>query len=353
MEAIEPYLLALAEGDATALHLRAKDRPFWRVEGELIPNGDPLPAGGAFDAMLDELTRLGRVDAWARDRDTEFVAASGGARFLVRLSRTSDGPSALLVRLTDPGPDAERLRIPEPAVRSVLGPPGLVLVMSGRDGGKSSSLAALLSSAACKSQRYILALQAPASLAIESGRSVVHAFQVGHDVPSHAAGVAMAIGLGADVIGIDELADAECASLALEAADGGACVVAAMHAHSLISGLDRFVALLRGPSERRLRGMLAQALRFAMHQTLVPSKQGRLVPAAEWLCGVRVANDMLRAGKEAEIPALFHGARVAGLRSFDDSLEELVRSHDLDRDEALRRAQNRSRFEQKTAGASA
>ncbi len=351
MAAIEPYLQALAEGDATALHLRGGDRPFWRVEGELIPNGDPLPCGDAFAAMLDELALLARVEAWTRDRDFEFVVAAAGARFLARLCRTGDGPTAILSRLRDVAPGAEALRLPDAAIRAVSGPPGLVLVMSGRLGGRSTALAALLSAVARRSPRYVLALQAPACCAIDAGRSVVHALQVGRNTPSHAEGIATAIRLGADVIGVDELCTPESAALALEAADGGALVLAAMHAQSLADGLDRLLALLKGPSERMLRSMLAQALRFAMHQTLVPSKKGGLVPVAEWLGGCRPANDMLRAGKEAEIPALFHGARVAGVHPFDDSLEELVRSHDLDRDEALRRAANRTRFEQKTTGA--
>lgn len=351
MAAIEPYLQALSEGDATALHLRGGERPCWRVEGELIANGDPLPCGAAFAAMLDELTRIARVDAWTRDRDIEFVTAAAGARFLARLSTTGDGPTAVLLRLRDPAPGAEALRLPDAAVRAVAGPPGLVLLMSSRHGGKSTTLAALLSEVARRSQRYVIALQEPASCPIDAGQSVVHAFQVGHDTPRHADGIATAIRLGADVVGVDEIRAPDSAALALEAADGGAMVVAALQAHSLPEGLDRLLALLEGPSERMLRGVLAHTLRFAMHQTLVPSRNAGLVPVAEWFGGCRPANDLLKTRREAEIPALFHGARAAGVRPFDDSLEELVRAHEVDREEALRRAGNRTRFEQKTAGA--
>ena len=81
---------------------------------------------------------------------------------------------------------------------------------------------------------------------------------------------------------------------------------------------------------------------------LLPAARGGRVPAHELLTVNRAVYNHLRDGRTQELHAVLSG-RSLGQRSLDESLEELIKAGAVEREEALRRARNRSAVDKKTA----
>ena len=96
---IDPYLTALREGDATVLHLTAGELPYWRVDDQLVPNGDPLPIGPEYEDLLQDLLDAGQMPPLGdlgTLEEIQFAFDASGGRFRVELYHSEAGFSAVV-----------------------------------------------------------------------------------------------------------------------------------------------------------------------------------------------------------------------------------------------------------------
>jgi len=348
MLAIEPYLAALRDGDALALHLRAGEPPYWRVGADLLPNGDPLPHGPAFDAMLDELLAVARSGSDPADADVEFAFEQGGCRFVCRIFAGRGGRHAVLRRVAVEVAAPDELRLPGPLVSALSHRSGLILVCGGGPGtGLSTTIASLVRSINTGQHRYVIHIEDPIELRTPAGQSFVHAIEVGVDTPSFAVALRTAISARADVVVVGRLEGAEATRLALVAADRGALVIAGVRASGAVDGIERILDAFPEEDAEYLRTVLAQSLRLSVCQQLVPGRVRDAVLVAEIVPATEAVRAAVRDGRLEDVDALLLDtrARSTGVRSADDALEALLAAEEIDRACAARHARNRSRFE--------
>lgn len=352
MPVIENYLVALAESDADGICLRPGAAPCWRERRSVVISGDPVPDGAEFDILLTELLERARLsDVAVRRTDViRFVFNEIGLRLRAEIHFSEEGPNVWIRKIPTSVPGADSLRLPPELVARAVEGPGLVFVSGATASGKTSTIAALAETVNAGQIGFIMMIERTAEYEFEPRRAVIHQVQVGVDVENHATALRVARQAGVGVIAIDELPDDECALLALEAANRGALVIAGVEARGPVDCLERFLARLPADEAALHRTVLAQSLRMVIHQTLLPAIGSGQVPAHEILTVNRAAFVQLRDGRTQELHAVLQGSgRSDGQRSLDDSLEHLVAAGLVAREEALRRARNRVRLEQKTA----
>jgi twitching motility protein PilT len=150
----------------------------------------------------------------------------------------------------------------------------------------------------------------------------------------------------ADVILVGELRDLETISLALQAAEMGALVLATLHTSGAAKTVDRIIDVFPGAEQPRIRLSLGDALAAVVSQLLIPTADGRgRVAATEILFRCQGLANAIREGATPMIRNLIQSGRKAGMRSMDDSLLELVGQKRITLDEALRKATEKTRFE--------
>lgn len=348
MPAAEQLLVALRDGGATDLHLRGGVPPCWRVNGDLLPHGDPLPAGEDFEALLLELLAIARLERLPDSGDLDFTFRALEGRFRAHVFPSEEGLNAVIRKIPSQVADPARLGLPEPVRALTAAGSGLVLVCGSSGCGKTTTVASLLEAISSASRRYIVTVEDPVEYVIAPCLSVVHQISVGTDAPSFSAGLKTALSARADVIYVGDLREAETVRLALHAAETGALVFATLHANGAVEALDRLLDLLPQEQHAVYRAALAQGLRMVLYQVLLPARTGGMVPATEIITGTRAVQGLLRENKTHELVSAIQSGRASGMRSLDDSLEELLAARTLAREEALAHARNRSRFEQKT-----
>jgi Tfp pilus assembly ATPase PilU len=138
------------------------------------------------------------------------------------------------------------------------------------------------------------------------------------------------------VILIGEMRDAETVQAALQAAETGHLVFSTLHTVNATETVNRLVDFFPAGQQQQVRFTLAGALRGIICQRLVPAIGGSRVPCLEILVNTgRVAERIADAGKTAEIDEVVAEGGYYGMRTFDQSLLELVKLGDVAADQAL------------------
>ena len=321
MPAISAYLAALANGDATGLFLKASARPAWKAGSLLVTNGDPLPGAKAFHEMLLDLTaQAGCLDRFHGSSDVTFALTEGGRRFRIHVWREEGGHALHAAPLESRPPTLEEAGLGAAFSEALRPERGLIVLAGPPRSGRTTTLAALLADVNENHARHIVSIERAPGFVIEPRRSLVEQILVGTDAPSVAAAASGALSAGADVLGIDAVADEDSLRAAVEAAEAGALVYAVTDGYDLADALDRLADLAPAHDAGMMRSRMAAQIRLAACQHLVRRKDGRCAVAAEALPGTPALNAALRELRFTDIAGLLDDRRTTGVRSLEASL---------------------------------
>jgi twitching motility protein PilT len=162
--------------------------------------------------------------------------------------------------------------------------------------------------------------------------SVVTPYEVGRDISSFADGVRAALRADPDVLSIGELRDSDTVSAALQAAETGHLVFAALHSPSETSQtINRIVSLFSSAEQERARFRLADTLRAAVGLRLIPKRDGSgLRAAAEIMIVNDAARRLIREGATHQLRSTLASARKDGSQTLESHLTDLVQRGDID-----------------------
>lgn len=324
---LESFLRALRETQGISdVHL-VGDVPTARSGGRLVT----LSVDDTCDSLVADLERDLSDDERSRlQRRGDVTVRRVGAHGLIRAHLYRErGRTCAALRLLDSAPPRfDDLGLPEAVRRFAGASSGLVLLTGPVGVGKSSALAALVREMdEMELDRHARIIESPTEWIHEPRHMLVTHVSVGsrQDADSYGSAVSSALRSDAQVIVIGELFhDDETIPAALEAAVSGALVFATTHAPTIAGALQALVDAFPPEGERRLRQMLADALRGGAALRLVPriDAVGR-ASAAE----VMVANDavrtMIRKGEFGSLRSVEESG-IDGMQTLEAHLNQLV-----------------------------
>jgi twitching motility protein PilT len=124
---------------------------------------------------------------------------------------------------------------------------------------------------------------------------------------------------------VGEMRDPETMSTAITAAETGHLVFATLHTNSAAQTIHRIVDNFNGDQQSQIRAQLASSLIAIVSQRLVPSTDGKVVPACEIMLNTSAIANLIRDNKIYEIPLVIETSSESGMVSLNRSLAELVR----------------------------
>jgi twitching motility protein PilT len=274
------------------------------------------------------------------------LGVPGIARFRVNAYRQQRGVDAVFRLIPAEPPTLLELGLPAELARLANFGQGLVLATGPGGCGKTSTLAALVRILNEERRDHVITIEDPVEYLHPPQRCVVNQRQVGRDTGSFARALRAALREDPDVIVIGELRDTETISLALTAAETGHLVLASMHTTNSIATINRLVGAFPPEQQGQARMLVSETLRAVVSQRLVPRADGTgRVPALEVLWGTRAVANLIREAKTYQIRSILQTGATHGMVALDASLDALVKSGTIDRDEARRAADNPQRFE--------
>lgn len=329
--------------EASDLHLKVGVPPIFRVAGELrLPQGlAPLTAEDT-ESLLSEIIppslrerydKTGDLD-FSTFQDTDETQADPAKprkpdRFRCNVFRAGGNMHGAIRRVKPEIPSFESLRLPD-VYREIADKTteGLVLVVGVTGSGKSTTLACMLERINATRPTNIITVEDPVEFQIHPRMSVVSQRELGIDVGSYKDALRFIVRQDPDVIFIGELRDHDTVMAAVQAAETGHLVFGSLHTADTMQCFSRVVEFFPQHEHDFIRSSLSGTLKAVCAQRLLPANKDvagvSAIPATEVLLANPSVKEAIKKGDDADIPAIIAASRQDGMRSFTDSLAELV-----------------------------
>ncbi|MCB1273659.1 MAG: Flp pilus assembly complex ATPase component TadA, partial [Leucobacter sp.] len=204
--------------------------------------------------------------------------------------------------------------------------------------GKSTTLAALIDLVNSERACHIMTVEDPIEFLHQHKKSLVNQREVGEDTHGFAEALRHVLRQDPDVILVGELRDLESIAMALTAAETGHLVFGTLHTVDAAQTVDRILDVFPAHQQGQVRSQLAGSLRGVVSQTLLRKPGGGRVVATEVLRMTPAIANLVREGKTHQIYSALQAGAANGMHTIDQSLAALVKSREVDYDEALGKA---------------
>lgn len=155
-----------------------------------------------------------------------------------------------------------------------------------------------------------------------SKRCLIQQREIGPHCASFAAGLRAALREDPDVILLGELRDSETIRLALTAAETGHLVLATLHTRGAPQAIERLVDSFPAEEKEPVRSQLAGSLQAVLSQRLAADRQGGRVALFELLINTPAIANLIREGKNHQLPGVLQTGQQAGMQTFDQSRQQ-------------------------------
>jgi twitching motility protein PilT len=326
--ALDTMLTAMVRAGGSDLHLTVHAPPTVRIHGSLhhLPDYDELEPVDT-EALVRAAVTDEQWQHFTAKRELDFAySIEGVSRFRVNTYQQRGSYGAAFRAIPHEIKPLDALGVPDQVSRFAALHRGLVLVTGPTGSGKTTTLAALLDLANRTRSAHIVTIEDPIEFLHEHKRCLVNQREVGSDTESFSLALKHALRQDPDIILVGELRDLETTSTALTAAETGHLVLATLHTQSAAQTIDRIIDIFPPHQQHQVRAQLSTALQGVVTQALAPRADvpGRTI-IAEIMFATPAIRNLIREGKNHQIPSFMQSSGGEGMLSFDQHLTERVR----------------------------
>jgi twitching motility protein PilT len=325
---LDTMLMALIEAQGSDLHLTVGAPPSIRVHGLLGPLPEYEPLEPADTEML--IRAAVNDEQWAKfehEHELDFAySIAGVSRFRVNLYLQRGSCGAAFRAIPHHIKTLDELGVPASVARFAHLHRGLVLVTGPTGSGKTTTLASLLDLANRTRSAHIVTIEDPIEFLHPHKRCLVNQREVGADTNTFSTALKHALRQDPDIILVGELRDLETTATALTAAETGHLVLATLHTQSAAQTIDRVIDIYPPHQQQQIRAQLSMVIQGIVTQSLCPRADGKgRTIVTEILSATPAIRNLIREGKNHQIPSFMQSGANDGMLTFDQHLSERVR----------------------------
>ena len=343
MEAsIDVLLRRAVSAGASDIHLKEGSPPIIRIEGELRRvEGESLQAADT-EAYAESIFTPKAAADFKESGSADF--AYGGDemdRFRVTAFRQRGSVSMILRRVVHGSKSFAELGLPRAVEGIAASKSGLVLVTGPSGSGKSATVSSILDWINRNRAAAIVTIEDPIEVLHPDKRSVVVQREVGVDTNDMAKAVRGAMRHDTDVIMISEIADAETAEAAMDAAETGHLVISTMRTTDPADTVNRLVSMFNDSTKALVRTRLATQTKAIISQLLIDNPNNGLVLVCEVLTNNERAQEWIMGADEpSSLVEIIKDGGFFGMQTFDQAILKHVVDRTVELDSALSHARN-------------
>jgi twitching motility protein PilT len=343
---LEDLLRQMPTLKASDLHLRVGEPPVMRIHGDLqrldYPRLTNLDVMELCYAILDDRQKRRLEENLGLDMAHEVHDL---ARFRVNMFFQQGSLGAVMRMIPLNVQTLDELGLPSVLKGLALLPRGLILVTGPTGSGKSTTLAAMVDHINDFRSEHIVTIEDPIEFIHRDKRCVIEQREIGQDTVSFAEALKHVVRSTPDVILVGEMRDLETIALAITAAETGHLVFATLHTTDAMQTVDRAVDVFPPQQQQQIRMQLSVSLAAVVSQGLMPLKGGGgRVPAFEIMICTAAIRAVIREGKTHMIYNLIQAGKDEGMIALDQYLADLVRSDQVDYEQALAKSSYPNEF---------
>ena len=273
------------------------------------------------------------------DDDFSF-AIPGLSRFRVSAYKQRGALSAVIRIISFHLPDIKDLGIPDYVIHLGDSGKGMVLVTGPAGSGKSTTLACMIDQINKTQHKHIITLEDPLEFLHRHNQSIVSQREINVDTENYVTALRAALRQSPDVILLGEMRDYETINVAMTAAETGHLLLSTLHTIGAANTIDRIIDVFPANQQRQIAVQLSMVLNAVVSQQLVPTVDGKVVPALEIMTVTPAIRNMIRDHKVHQIDGIIYSSIKEDMISMDGSLLNLYKQGRISKDTALKYATN-------------
>lgn len=356
-ENLRNLLKYMREITASDIDLGSASSPhhvWYRVFGTKAPNLDvPQYSHDEITSMLLSIISDEQKDQFYKNKNLDFslgIELAPGeekSRFRGNIYYDTNHLVANFRRINQKVLKIENLGFPEPIVRRLnlrYEKSGLILITGITGSGKSTTLDSIIDMCNNTNQAHIVIIGSPIEFIHKPNKCIIRHREVGEDVLSFQKGTIQALRQDPDIIVVGEMRDAETIATVLEVTDSGHKVYTTLHTNSAIDSIHRIIGEFPPVEQERIRNRLADTLKLAISQKLIPNKAGKYTMAKEILSVNSSVSAAIRNNNIGEIYQMITEGKTKGMMTLEQDLFNLYRKGIITKENTFNYANNRKRM---------
>lgn len=280
------------------------------------------------------------------DDDFSF-AIPGVSRFRVSTFKQRGSYSAVIRVISFELPDPKELMIPETVMNLASARRGMVLVTGPAGSGKSTTLACIIDKINHERESHIITLEDPLEFLHRHKKSIVSQREISTDTESYLTALRAALRQSPDVILLGEMRDYETINTAVTAAETGHLIFSSLHTIGAANTIDRIIDAFPATQQHQISIQMASVLNAVISQKLLPSVDGRMVPAFEIMVLTPAIRNLIREGKVHQIDGIIYTSASENMIAMDTSIFKLYKEGIISKHTAISEAVNPEMMEKR------
>ena len=314
----------------------------FKVNGKLVrKEGEPLKPEATKDLVYQifEVAAIDVSDTRDVRKELDFsFSVAGVGRFRANIYRQRGSFSAVLRFVPFELPKAEDIGIPERVIDLANSKNGIVLITGAAGSGKSTTLACLIDYINQNRSGHIITIEDPIEFLHRHKNCIISQREINIDTNSYLDALRAVLRQSPDVILLGEMRDYETINVAMTAAETGQLVFSTLHTLGAANTIDRIIDVFPTAQQHQIRIQLSMVLKAVISEQLLPSVDGKLVPAFEIMTMNSAIRTMIREEKTHQIDAVIQSSQ--GMETMDNSIVNMFRNGIITADTAIEYAYN-------------
>ena len=274
--------------------------------------------------------------AESKNHDDDFsFALPGIGRFRANIFRQRGSFSAVIRVIPFGLPKAEDFGIPDGVLHLADLQKGLVLITGPAGAGKSTTLACIIDKLNHERQGHIITLEDPIEYIHRHENCIVTQREVPTDIATYTEALRSAMREKPNVILLGEMRDSVTIETAVTAAEMAQLIFSTLHTTGAAGTIDRIIDAFPATQQRQIRLQLSMVIQAIISQQLVPTVDGKEVPAFEIMYANTAIRNLIREEKTHQLDSAIAAGASVGMRTMDQSLYELYKEGRITREMAL------------------
>lgn len=327
------------EINASDLHIKSNNKPYYRINKNLVPIGDKILTENEIINMIKEIIE---DEDYLKDLNKKGSIDYGyyleNTRYRINIFKTQGSLALAARRILNPPENFEELNLPSNLIKNIVNKMrGLVIVSGPAGSGKTTTCASIIQYINKNYTKRIVSIEDPIEYVFKDIKSFITQREVGLDTTSFLQGLKDALRQDPDIIFIGELRDPESTLIALNASETGHMLITTIHSENTTKTIYRILDMFKQEQREVAREILMNSITAIISQKLITSlKTGNLIPIIEILVVTPTIRGLIRDNELNKIYDYILNGEYDGMITFGKSLKNLIKQGHITKEIALK-----------------